>query len=122
MRGLYVKEPWIDMILAGTKTWEIRGSAVNIRGRIALLRSGAGQVAGVCDVVDCVGPLTLDDLRANETRTGFPTREPPYDATFAWVLANAVRLTKPVPFSGKRGAIKWLELDAGVVAAIEAQL
>lgn len=24
-RGLYIKKPWTDLILAGLKTWEIRG-------------------------------------------------------------------------------------------------
>jgi len=34
MRGLIIAEPWIDYILEGKKTWEIRGTSTKIRERI----------------------------------------------------------------------------------------
>jgi hypothetical protein len=57
MRGLLIRSPWIEEILRGRKTWEIRGSNTNIRGRIGLIRSGSGLVVGTCDLVDVEGPL-----------------------------------------------------------------
>jgi hypothetical protein len=122
VRGLFIKAPWIDMILDGRKTWEIRGSATSIRGRIALLRSGASRVAGVCDLLDCEGPLALDHLRANAQRAGFEADELPYKRTYAWILTNPVRLARPVPFEPKPGAVIWLQLAPGVAEAVAAQL
>ncbi len=39
-RGLLIKSPWVEDILQGRKTWEIRGLITHIRGKIALIRSG----------------------------------------------------------------------------------
>ena len=61
MRALVIKKPWLDKILAGTKTWEIRGSRTNIRGTIGLIESRSGTVVGLCEVIDCVGPLTAEE-------------------------------------------------------------
>jgi ASCH domain-containing protein len=68
MTGLVIKSPWIDPILSGDKTWEIRGRNTAIRGSIALIKSKSGMVVGTCDVVDCIGPLSLDELRSNYQR------------------------------------------------------
>ena len=70
MRALVIKKPWPDKILAGTKTWEIRGSRTNIRGTVGLIESRSGTVVGVCEVVDCVGPLTAEEFRRNARKAG----------------------------------------------------
>lgn len=94
------------MILDGDKTWEIRGSATTVRGRIALLRSGASRVAGVCDLVDCTEHLTLAELRANAGRAGFEADKLPYKRTFAWYCRarcgsrSPSRSSRSVPSSG----------------------
>ena len=56
-RALLIREPFVSWILSGKKTWELRGSATKIRGRIALVASGSGTVVGTCDLVDVRGPL-----------------------------------------------------------------
>jgi hypothetical protein len=45
-RGLVIAEPWISQILAGRKTWEMRASATNIRGRIGLISTARRIAAG----------------------------------------------------------------------------
>ncbi len=52
MRGLIIRSPHIENILAGKKTWEMRSSRINIRERIALIKAGSGCVVGVADIVD----------------------------------------------------------------------
>lgn len=47
MDALVIAEPWIGLILDGSKTWEMRSRATRKRGRIALIRKGSGQVVGV---------------------------------------------------------------------------
>jgi hypothetical protein len=105
----------LDKILAGSKTWEIRGKATAIRGPIALIESKSGEVVGVCDVVDVAGPLSLAELNRNERRTGFRTRKLPYLATYAWVLRNARRLRAPVPYRHPSGAVVWVKLAPAVI-------
>jgi hypothetical protein len=69
-RGLLILKEPLDKILAGTKTWEIRGKATARRGPIALIESKSGHVVGTCEIVEVVGPLTLPELLRNAKRTG----------------------------------------------------
>jgi len=43
MHALVIRPQWIEKILAGKKTWEIRGSRTAIRGIIGLIPSGSGS-------------------------------------------------------------------------------
>ncbi len=121
-RGLLIMKEPLDKILAGTKTWEIRNTAVNIRGPIALIESGSGHVVGVCELVASVGPLSAAEFRRNHRRHGNPpdvTRG--YGTrTHAWVVQNARRLPKPVPYEHPSGAIKWVKLDHDVLRRVRA--
>lgn len=45
IRGLILKSPWIDLILDGRKTWEIRGSNTLVRGHIALIKCAVKPLA-----------------------------------------------------------------------------
>lgn len=46
-----------------------------IRGAIGLIPSCSGTVAGSCDVVDCVGPLTAEVFRKNAAKAGMTPSE-----------------------------------------------
>lgn len=50
MLGLIIKSPWIDLILQGRKTWEIRGSHTHTRGLVALIKSRSGSIVGTCRI------------------------------------------------------------------------
>jgi ASCH domain len=41
-RALLIRHPWVDMILDGKKTWEIRGAKTSVREIIGLIPSGSG--------------------------------------------------------------------------------
>ena len=58
MKALLIKTRWLDLILDGHKTWELRGTSTKTRGTIALVESGTGEVRGVCELADVIGPLT----------------------------------------------------------------
>lgn len=112
-RGLLIRSPWIERILQGSKCWEIRGSNTNVRGRIALIRSGSGKIVGTCDLMDVVGPLTLSELRENACKLGCIDEDPqslPYEKTYAWVFKNPVPLEEPIPYKHPSGAIIWVKL------------
>jgi hypothetical protein len=125
LRALLIPYPHIHKILDGTKTWEMRGSRTTIRGTIGLIASGSGTVIGVCDVVDCIGPLTANGFRKNATKAGMRPSEAQlgwYRQTYAWVLAKPEYLEKPVPYKHPPGAIIWVNLDRNVERKILDQL
>jgi len=57
MKALIVKPGPMKKILDGSKSWEIRRGRCHIRGLIGLIESGSGEVVGVADLADCIGPL-----------------------------------------------------------------
>jgi len=59
-RALVVKKRWLDLILAGQKKWEIRGSSTAKRGWIHFAESQAGgKLMGRARLVDCF-PLSRE--------------------------------------------------------------
>jgi hypothetical protein len=117
MQGLLTRKQWLNMILSGRKTWEIRGNATMTRGRIVLIESGSGTVVGKCDLVDVVGPLSLHQLKANASKIGVEPKVidgTPYRNTYAWVLDSAVRLPRPIPYNHPAGAVIWVKLPPNV--------
>lgn len=110
MKALIIKQKWLDKILAGEKTWEMRGSRTNMRGRIALIQSGSGLIVGECDLVNC---LAVDEtiFRATQNLHGMKNVEQlPYPKTYAWVLGRAVRYDQPRPYQHPQGAVIWVKL------------
>ena len=122
MKGLMIRSPWIEKILEGKKTWEIRGSNTKIRGTIALIRSGSGTVVGTCELVDVVGPLTLSELRNNTRKHGVKLNlirnTLPYKKTYAWVLSRVRTLKAPVPYKHPMGAVIWVNLTPQVTRKV----
>jgi predicted transcriptional regulator len=114
MRGLIIRSPYVEWILDGKKTWEIRGSNSHVRGKIALIRSGSGLVVGTCNLVDVMGPLSLLELKQNAAKLGKKRSEisaTSYEKTYAWVLSNAKRLKHPRRYKHRPGAIIWVKLS-----------
>lgn len=126
MHGLIIKSPYIDHILEGKKTWEMRSTATQIRGRIALIRKGSGHVVGVANLVDVHGPLSEDELLRNSEKHLIPDaivqsgEAAKWDT--AWVLRDVEVLDNPVPYRHRSGAVIWVVLDDCVVARIHDQL
>lgn len=111
MKGLIIKSPWIDLILEGKKVWEIRSRNTNIRGEIALIRSGSGTIIGTVELTDCK-KLAQSDFKINYAKHCINTdSELPYKNVYAWVLQNAVLYEKPIPYIHPKGAIIWVNLD-----------
>lgn len=110
MKALIIKEPWIDYILEGKKTWEIRGCKTNIRGKIELIQSGSGLVVGSCNIIDCK-ELTLKEYSNNVDKHNIlEIKTLPYKRTYAWVISDAMRFDKPRKYKHPQGAIIWVNL------------
>lgn len=113
MNWLIIKKQWLDKILAGEKTWELRGSNTKVRGRIWLIASKSGVVSGTCDLVDSIGPLSLKQLQTNAAKHGVSAEEfteADDKKFFAWVLDGVKILEKPEPYTHPQGAIIWVKL------------
>ena len=113
MKGLVIRSPWVEMILAGKKIWEIRGRNTHVRGKIALIRGGSGLIVGTCHLTDVVGPLTRKEFLRNRRKAGLSKVEAgslPYPETYAWVLKKAQKYKSPRPYKHPSGAIVWVRL------------
>jgi ASCH domain len=125
LRALLIRHPWIDLILDGKKSWEIRGSRTSVRETIALVPSRSGTVIGVCDLVDCIGPLTAEQYRKNAKKAGMRpsvTKLGSYRKTYAWLLEKPRSLKWPVPYRHPPGAVIWVRLDGKVERKILGQI
>lgn len=113
MDGLIIKKHWLDLILSGKKTWEIRGSNTKKRGEIALIESGSGQVVGVCSLVDS-HPVTLDDMERNIDKHQIEpdlvtiTHHLQYKYPHAWVLDDVWEIV-PKKYNHPQGAVIWVK-------------
>lgn len=110
MKALIIKKPWIDYILDGSKTWEIRGSNTKIRGQIELIQSGSGLVVGFCEIIDSKELSPLDYQQNKELHKIDNVETLPYRKTYAWIIANAERYETPKKYKHPKGAIIWVNL------------
>jgi hypothetical protein len=115
VKALLIRQPWIDMILDGRKTWELRGSRTAVRGTIALVEAGSGHIVGTARLADVIGPVASTQLRHTTALHGVPSvdlRDPPrYANTYAWVLTTVRRPPRPVPYHHPSGAVIWVNLS-----------
>jgi len=105
LNAVPIKAPFVDWILEGKKTWEIRSRSTNIRGRIALIKSKSLTVVGTCEIVDVIGPLTASMIRRNFQAK---INEAPRDCMgcvghYAWVLGDVRRIVQPVSYDHPSG-------------------
>jgi len=113
-RCLIIKKKWLDMILSGQKTWEIRGSNTNIRGKIGLIESGSGLIVGQCNLIDS---FSLEDKLIDGSKECFNRHRVEnwkevvkYKDPHAWVLELAKRYKKPCPYVHPKGAVIWVRV------------
>jgi hypothetical protein len=117
MKGLIIRQPWVDMILDGRKTWELRSRRTKISGPIAVIAKGTGTVVGVTEIVDMRGPFTVRALRKHEGQHCVPPgviKALAYKQVIAWELRGSKRLSIPVRFTPRPGAVIWVNLSPAV--------
>jgi hypothetical protein len=121
-KGLVVAEPWIDLILSGQKTWEMRSTAPALRGWFGLIRKGSGAVCGVAQLVDVGRPLSPDEMVASFDKHRIPVGMIRSGEVARWntpwVLGEVHSLPHPVPYRHRPGAVTWVTLDPDVTDAV----
>lgn len=110
MKALIIKKQWLDLILCGEKTWEIRGSNTHTRGKIELIQSGSGLVVGCCEIIDCL-ELKLLDYKSNTNKHQIKDiNNLPYKKTYAWIINKAQKYETLRKYKHPNGAIIWVKL------------
>lgn len=121
-KGLIIKAPFIDWIMAGRKTWELRSKHTQVRGPIALIKQGTGTVVAVARLIESKGPLTDADMAGNfQNHAVAPDRlllPEVQKYRFAWVLSDVKQLGRPVPYIHRSGAVIWAALDDAAAGAV----
>jgi hypothetical protein len=107
MECLKIDEKWLQLILAGKKTWEIRRTSTNYRGRVALGNTKTKKYEGYATIVDCK-EFNVKDLKkfgdkhqANEFIDNYAGDK---ETLFAWELTNVSPEPNPKPYSYSTGS------------------
>lgn len=112
--ALLLKDEWLDMILCGRKTWEIRSMQTHKRERVALAQSGTPLLFGDVEIIGCV---RIDDVifRASTKKHGVPLHRHAeiigkYKNIFAWELARPRRYKTPLQYMRSKGQQIFVDL------------
>ena len=103
---LVVKRRWLDKILAGQKTWEIRGGPTAKRGWIHFAQSGyKGKLMGRARLVGChrVSRSSFEQKVSHHCVDNWD--DVTYKTPYAWVLEDAERFERPFDYEYKNGAV-----------------
>jgi hypothetical protein len=107
IRCLKIDEKWINLILNGSKTWEIRRTNTKIRERIALGDKETRQVVGYAKIADS-RKMTVEDLKKHNDKHRANDFIDTYSggkaALFAWFLADIEVESNPKPYTYSTGS------------------
>ena len=112
---LIIQRPWIDLLLDGHKTLEIRGQACTskVGKRIYLaLSGGGGIILGSVYFKACHGPFDKAEWLARAEQHCVDGDKLPYGGrTHAWEFVEPQRFRAPVPYLVKPGVVVWAIKD-----------
>ena len=108
---LLMKARWLDLILSGKKTWEIRGTQTTQRGIIHLALSGAGgQIAGQCRITKSY-TINRKTLSKHFTKHRIEDLSiVTYRKPHVWEISHVRRYKQPFLFDHPQGAVTWVRL------------
>ena len=114
MYGLIIKKKWLDLIMSGKKTLEIRGCRTSHVGEeIALLESGSQKIRGFCTIKEV---MALDKGKWEAHRDRHCVNVPwenlikRYKTPYAWHL-SAITPKDGLAYEHPKGAVVWVNLD-----------
>ena len=111
--ALIIDKPWIDLILSGLKTWEMRSTKFKKTGYIALIAKGTKTIVGVAKIQGFEGPLSIDELTRNGDKHKVPQAQfsaENYKWFVAMKLSDILRFSTPIPYQHKSGSVIWVKL------------
>lgn len=118
MKGLKIREKWLDLILNKKKVWELRGMNTKIRGKILLIQTATrSQKACIRGEISITGTkkLELSDLHdTTEYHRVVDTTEIKYKRIYAWIFEDVTVYNEPIyNFRNPKGSVIWVESPLG---------
>ena len=108
VRVLKIRQPWLDLILAKRKCWDIRHSPTQL-GLTLLYEVGEGRILGRADIMKTF-PLTEEIFYCNKDKHCLSKEQLDklgYNTPYVWVMGNVVRFASPIAHDGGRYRIIW---------------
>ena len=114
MYGLIIKKKWLDLIMSGQKTLEIRGNRTSHVGEeIALLESRSQKIRGFCTIKE-VTALDKGKWEANKDQHRvdvlWENLTKRYKTPYAWCLSSIIP-KEGLTYEHPKGAVIWVNLD-----------
>lgn len=114
MDGLVIKKKWIDLILSGKKTLEIRGSDTYKVGQIIyLLESGSHRVRGTCKIAEsfpiCASPHWNQEKNRHCVDVPWENVIKRYKVPYAWELSEVKEWEDVSYYNHPKGAVIWVK-------------
>lgn len=113
MDGLIVKREWLDLIISGKKTLEIRGSDTSKKGKmIYLLESGSGRIKAEC-IIKTTYPISCFEWSKEREKhcvnVSYAELKQRYKKPYAWVLSEVRPIEDIWYYEHPKGAIIWVK-------------
>ena len=124
LSAIPIREPWIDMILAGEKRWEIRSKFTKKIGPVALIRAGSGTVVGTANLTEVIQITTKKAFKKHAIMGFRPLTKAEakdLEGQYAWVLKDVIKFKNPVPYKHPSGAVTWVTLDEQTTNKVHAE-
>lgn len=113
MDGLIIKKKWLDLIVSGRKTLEIRGFDTHkINEPIYLLESGSHRVRAICKIKSST--LITNDKWGKYKNNAcldmtFTDLNKWYKTAYAWEITDIKPIEYNCYYSHLRGAVIWVK-------------
>ena len=113
MDGLIIKKEWLDLILSGKKTLEIRGcDTKKIEQKIYLLESGTHRVRGTCKIFTTY-PISCSDWCEEYEKhcvdISYSELKKIYKNPTAWELTDVEPIEDIWYYEHPKGAVIWVK-------------
>ena len=113
MDGLIIKGQWLDLILSGKKTLEIRGSDTKKVGEaIYLLESGTHRVRGKCRIYS-THPISCsnwsEEYEKHCVDIAYAELKKIYKNPHAWELTEVEPIKTTWYYNHPKGAVIWVK-------------
>lgn len=113
MDGLIIKKKWLDLIVQGKKTLEIRGCETHkIDEPIYLLESGTHRVRAICKITG-VFPISCSDWSEERERhcvdISYADLKRRYKRPIAWILEEVEPVEDIWHYQHPKGAVIWVK-------------
>ena len=111
MDGLIIKKKWLDLIVDGKKTIEIRGSDTNKQNEtIYLLESGTHRVVATVVITH---PISCSDWSEEREKhcvdISYADLKKRYKTPYAWVLTDVEPIEEEWFYDHPQGTVIWVK-------------